>query len=245
MEKRGQIALYVIIAILLVGAIAIVVFTQREAMKLQPAAQKAEIAPITSFVEDCIKSTGEDALIYVGQRSGYSVLPKNSIDSYAYYFMDNKSYFPSKETIEQQISLYMNDMLPYCTKNFESFPDFEISADPKAIETTTAILPTAVRFDVKWSVPIKKGEITYNANEFSVDIPSRLSTIYSVMQNITNEQMQDFSSICFSCIINLAIENDVYINMDNYDNITVIFTITDKNQQIKDRPYEFTFLNKY
>jgi len=242
--KRGQIALFVIIAILIVVAVGFLVYTQREAIGFKQGIN-AEIRPINSFIEDCIKSTGEDALIFVGKQGGYFDLPKNLIDSYAYYFYDNKSYLPSKEIIENQISLYMNEMLPFCTKNFVDFKDFQIEADPEAVNTKTTILKDKITFDVSWLVSIKKLESTYTLNQFSADVKSRMNAVYSVIQNMTEEQLKDPSSICISCLTELAIENDFYINMEDYGNDTTVFTITDNKILINDQNYNFVFANRY
>ena len=242
--KRGQITLFVIIAILLVSAVGIVIYTQRERVGLMTPQINTEIRPINSFIENCIKSTGEDALIFTGQQGGYYNLPYNSIDSYVYYFHNNRSYFPQEEIVEQQISLYINEMLPFCTKNFIDFPDFYIEADSNAIKTKTTILQNKVIFFTEWPVSIKKGATTSILKEFSSQIDSRLNTIYAITANITDEQLKDPSSICLSCLTTLAIENDLYIDMENYDN-AVLFTITDNNTLINNQPYKFIFANKY
>jgi len=107
------------------------------------------------------------------------------------------------------------------------------------------ILADKVRFDVNYKVLIKKGDSTFRLSSFSNEIPSRLSVIYKVAQNFTSEQLEDVSTICLSCLTNLAINNDLYIDMANYGNDTVIFTITDKKIPIKNDYYQFTFANKY
>jgi len=244
--KKGQITIYVLLAVIIISAIGIVLYTQRELLGIHLAPPiNEEIRPVNTFVESCLKSTAEDALIFVGQQGGYYDLPYNSIDEYVYYFAANKSYFPKKETIENEISKYINEMLPFCTQNFASFSDFQISANPSAIKTETKILDRTVKFNIKWPCQIKKSDSVYNLNEFSIEIPSRLNTIYNVAGNMTSQQLKDFSSICLSCLTKFALDNDLYINMEDYDETTVLFIITDDQTQIKNQPYEFIFANKY
>jgi len=238
---KGQVTLFVVIAVLFVAIVGIVFLaTQKKLSREIP-----EIKPIKAFIDNCLDSTAEDALIFTGQQGGYYDIPKNSIDSYVYYFYNNKSFIPSKQKIESEISLYVNEMLPFCTQNFVEFPDFKIEADPYSVKTKTIILGDKVRFIIKWYVSIKKADIKYQLEEFSSEIKSRLNTIYNVAQNITSEQLKDPSSICLSCLTRLGIENDLYIDMENYDDDTVIFTIKDNQTLIKNQPYKFVFANKY
>lgn len=239
--KKGQITLYVIIAVALVSAIAVVVFMQTNLFKPQVS---DDVRPINTFIESCLKSTGEDALIYIGKQGGYYKLPTNSIDDYVYYLYNNKSYLPTKDIIEHQISLYVNEMLPFCTRNFADFSQFIVDEDPYAISTKTEILSNKVLFTTRWNVPVKKGDKTYQLNEFSAEIDSRLNSIYNLTENFMQEQMKDTSSICLSCMVQLGIENDLYIDMEDYDNESVIFTITDKNMEIN-QEYKWIFANKY
>ena len=243
MYKRGQVALFVIIAILIVSAAFTLLYTQTELFKKAEA--NPEIAPVESFIKNCVKSTGEDALIFIGQQGGYYELPKLSVSGYSYYFYDNKSVMPSKEKIESELSKYMNEMLPFCTQNFVDFPDFNVEANPNAVRTKTTIIRDKVIFDIEWQVLIKKADSTYRLSSFLFEIPSRLNTIYAVVQNMTLRQLEDPSSICLSCLTNFEIQNDLYIYMNNYGNDTVIFTISDNKTWINKNPYEFVFANKY
>ena len=243
MYKRGQVALFVIIAILIVSAAFTLLYTQTELFKKAEA--NPEIAPVESFIKNCVKSTGEDALVFVGQQGGYYGLPKLSVSGYSYYFYDNKSVMPSKEKIESELSKYMNEMLPFCTQNFVDFPDFDVEANSNVVMAKTTIMKDKVKFDVSWQVLIKKGDSTYRLSSFSAEVPSRLFTIYNVVQNFTSKQLEDPSSICLSCLTNFAIQNDLYIYMNNYGNNTVIFTISDNKTLINKNPYEFIFANKY
>ena len=240
--KRGQIAIFVIAAIILVAGIASFVYL-RNVQKL--GAVNPDIKPINSFIENCLKSTGEDAVIFIGQQGGYYNPPSLSIDNIPIYFYNNKSYFPSKEKIESEISLYIDEMLPFCTKNFKDFSDFQIEADPSAVETKTAILKDKVRFEVNWLIIAKKAQSTYLLEKFSSETKSRLSIIYNLTENFMNEQMKEPSSICLSCLVELGIENNIYIGMEDYESNTVVFTLTDNQTLIKNQPYKFKFANKY
>lgn len=242
--RRGQIALFVIIAVMLAASV-IIFLAYREKVVSAPFAVPPSVKPVNDFVEGCLKTTGEDALIFIGKQGGYYEPPVLSIDNMPYYFYNPKSFILSKPVMENEISKYINDMLPFCTRNFIDFPDFYIEANPKNVKAKTTIQSNEVGFEVEWPVIIQKGKTTYRLREFSSKVKSRLNTVYDVAKNATAEQLKDPSSVCLSCLINMGIENDLYIDMADYGNNSIIFTITDKNVTIKNQPYEFTFANRY
>ncbi len=50
--------------------------------------------------------------------------------------------------------------------------------------------------------------------------------------------------VCHSCILKLAIDNDLYIEMNDYDN-SIIFSVRDENLKINGETLRFSFANKY
>ena len=240
-SRKAQVTLFVVIAVLLVAGV-VVVLSLRGKM---PQKVAPEIMPIISFVQGCVESTAEEGLIFIGRQGGYYELPEESIDTYVYYFASNKSYLPAKEKIEQQISLYVNEMLPFCTKNFVDFPDFSVESQAKKVSTKTIILEGKIRLKVSYPIEIEKGGTAFKLEEFGTEIPSRLNTIYDASENITAEQLQNPPSICLSCLTALAVQHDFYIDMANYGSDTVIFTLRDNQTPINNQPYDWVFANKY
>jgi len=239
--KKAQVTLFVVVAMLIVALVVLAVYF----MGIKPQKASIDAEPIKAYVQNCVESTGEDAIIFIGQQGGYSEVPEKSIGSYPYYFSGNQSYVPSKEEIEEQISLYINDMLPFCTQNFVDFPDFYVEANPLSINTKTTILEDEIILEADWTVYIRKAETTYSIGKFSAKVKSRLNSIYSVAQSIIEEQIKEPSSICLSCLTKFGTENNLYVDMANYENNTVLFTLVDNQTLIKNQPYEFIFANKY
>ena len=51
--------------------------------------------------------------------------------------------------------------------------------------------------------------------------------------------------VCLSCINDLAFGNDLYFELNDYDDETIIFSIIDENSSVLDKNYRFNFANKY
>ncbi len=240
-QKKAQVAVFIIIAVLITAAV-IFLYANTEIFgkeKIHP-----EIQPISFFVKTCIEQTAENAVYYIGQTGGYYNPPIDSINEVAYYFDKNKITAPSREQIESEISSYMNRMLELCSDDFDKFPDFEIKKGD--IKTKTKISSNKIQLDVEYPLAISKGENTYLLRDFKkIEIPIRLGIIYDSIISITEEQLQHPRDLCVTCVTKLAAEKDFYVELIDYDEETIIFTITDPNSKVLEQDYKFLFANKY
>ncbi|VVB78244.1 Uncharacterised protein [uncultured archaeon] len=241
-NKSGQVTAFVIIAIMLVAFILLYFLfrkTEIQVEKVDPS-----ILPVYNYVDNCVKQTGQEAVSYIGQTGGYFVKPNLSTENnIAYYFDRGNNYMPTKEIIEKELSLYMNNMLFFCVKGFNDFSDFNISQ--KEINTKAKINDGVVSFDVTYPISATKSGKTYAIQKFSTDVPVRLNVIYTVLEKIMQEQMANKNDICITCLDDFATENDLYIEMYNYNEGTVIFTIRDDNSKLNKESYRFNFANRY
>ncbi|GAG34547.1 unnamed protein product, partial [marine sediment metagenome] len=154
-----------------------------------------------------------------------------------------KSYIPSKEQIENEISDYVDKELFFCTMNFVDFPELEISQGE--IKTRTTIEEDKVILNVNYPLSITKENNTALIEDFeNIKIPVRLGVVYDSVEEIIQEQLSH-ESICLSCILEVSLENDLYVDMMDYDDETVIFIFRDENSKLNEVVFEFVFANKY
>ena len=239
--KRGQTSIFIIIAILIVAII--VLFFVFKGNILNKEKIPVEVQPIYSFVENCIKQTGEDGVYQIGQTGGYYYAPNIDPDI-AYYFDKGEGLVPSKNKIEQELSRYITEMLNPCVNNFKDFPDFEVSS--RKIETNSIIEQGKVVITVEYPLTINKGDNTYNVNKFQdIDVPVRLNTIYETAKTIISDQITHPRDVCMTCVYNFAVKNDLYVDILEYDGDTIIFYVRDENSKINGEDYIFKFANRY
>jgi hypothetical protein len=241
-NRKAQITLFIIFAILIVTLIG-VLFAYRMNI-LNIGGVNPEIAPINSFVIDCIKQSGEEAIYNIGQTGGYFEETNLSTDNnIAYYLYGENNLMPSKEKIQDELSDYMNNMLFFCTKNFIDFPDFNVKQGE--IKTKTTIEDNQVVFNVNYPLSIEKENNTYLINDFKdTEIPVRLGIIYGINELIMEDQMKNKKDICASCLNEWANEKDLYIDMYDYEG-SLVFVVTDTNSKINEKEFAFYFANKY
>lgn len=242
MGQRGQITIFIILAIILFGVI-LIFFSSREGLIqdiLTP-----EINSINLFVQDCVEKEGLEVIYNVGQNGGYYFPTELSTESgIPYYFIEKtgENHMPSKTNIENEISFYLERKLFFCTKNFINFPEFEIILGEPKFETE--IKETEVILDVNYPLSIRKGNSTSIIENFRIELPIRLGIIYDSIYEIIQKQLTH-EGICLSCIYDISIKNDFYVNLIDHDEKTVAFFITDENSKINNEPFVFIFANEY
>lgn len=202
-----------------------------------------EVKQASSFVEDCIDLTTQEAIYHIGQTGGYFISPNLSTENnIAYYRIGENTYIPSKEQIQKELEDYTNQMLFFCTQNFIDFPNLKV--EQGEIKTKVEIKDKKVLFKIDYPLSISKEEDTSTFNEFETEVSVRLNTIYNSIHKIINEYM-DEERLCISCIDELLEEEDLYFEMNDIDEETVFFAIIDANSKIKQEDFWFYFANKY
>ena len=118
-QKRSQLTIFIILAILIIGFV-VLFFTFRGTLQKEKP-PFPEIASIQNFVEECIYESGQGALYFIGQHGGYYLPSKFSTPlGIPYYIKDNQNLILAKENIEVELSKYVDGALPLCIGNFKS-----------------------------------------------------------------------------------------------------------------------------
>jgi len=240
MKKKGQVTIFIIIAIILIASISLY-FIFRDSLSSDEGLSP-DVENVYLFVEECLENVGEDVIYTIGQGGGYYFPPALSTDSgIAYYSSNGENYMPSKEQIEDEISYFTSSKLFFCVRNFVDFPEFEITQ--REIKTKTEIKDEEVILDVKYPISITKGKSTTIIEDFEVEIPVRLGVVYDSVLGFIDEGVED--GICLSCLLDISETNDLFVDMFDYDEETVIFIFKDENLKLNDADFEFIFANQY
>jgi hypothetical protein len=243
LKKRGQVTIFVIIAILIVAGIILFFYVQNKSSSLTPTIPK-NIQPVYNFVQDCLKETGENALIRIGEQGGYFLIfDEPSIEGrIPYYLQGTQDSIPKQQEIEQNLAGFVREELSFCILNFKDFrQQYQISHELK--ESEVKILNNQVRFSLDYPLTITKDETAYQLKDFNVDIPVRADKIIKISQEVIAEQKLHPESICLSCLYDLGNNYGAHIDILDYGNST-IFTIIDDNSKINNASYEWSFAVK-
>ncbi len=240
--KRSQISIFIIIAVIIVAII--VLFLLLRGSSAPERIMSPEIQPIHDYFETCIKDTAQRAIYSIGWSGGYFHYNENSTENgIAYYYMNGKNTMPKIDVVQDELSSYMNKLSEYCAEDLNQFSEFVIKTSQTSTKTT--IENNKVVFEVIYPLTITKEKSNYFIKNFNVDIDTRLGEMYEFSKNITEQQINDKGKVCISCINQQANERNFYVELNDYDNETTIFTIVDKKYKIMDDDFRFNFANKY
>lgn len=238
-NKRSQIAIFIILAILVIAVVALFFAFKQNFIKKEMSTK--EVAPIRNFVQECVEERAEITIKIISEGGGYYFPPKFSTNSgVTYYLKDEKNYMPSKKQIENEISENLAQNILGCAGNFSDFPDYIIERGNLSIKT--AILNNKIDLDVNYPLTIKKENSSSLLQNFDVSLPARIGSIYDSVQQIVNSSSED---LCLSCIAGISLENELSIDTFDYENNSVIFTILDNKSIINREPLKWVFAIEY
>ena len=241
LNKRGQVTIFIIAALVLVGIVGIYLSLTGNLDLGGPIDPKVE--EIHNFVEECIKETAKEALYDIGQKGGYFIPSELSTETnIPYYYIDNTNNIPSKERIGSEISRYINENLFFCTSEFDDFPEFNITEGE--VSARTEIGENRIILDIEYPLTILESESSSILKDWkNIEIQTRLGTIYGVLEKIV--QNQQGGEICLSCISDIATENELSIDAIDLNQDTIIFIVSDEKIGLNEELYEFMFATKY
>ena len=242
-KKRGQVTIFVIIAILIVAGILLFFYVQNKTSSLTPTIPK-DVQPIHNFVQNCLKETGENALIRIGEQGGYFLIfDEPSIEGrIPYYVYEGKNSMPTEEKIEFQISGFIKQELSFCILNFKDFKSQQ-NITHKLRDVKTEINNENVGISIEYPITINKGDSASSFKDFHVIIPVNINKEIIVSKAITENIISEKDGFCLSCIYDIAKDYNVQLDLLDYGDST-IFSITDNSNKINNQSYEWSFAIK-
>jgi hypothetical protein len=214
MFKRGQITLFVIIAVLIIGAVSVFVLFQTNVIKAPVSSEQAQkivaaqTGPVRDHVEGCMKTAVMKSLNTLGRQGGY-MLPKTdrfSIPSsvmadapaitYAYFY-DNSlgSYvnlLPSVAEMKNEFSGFIakNPDFEICIDDFSSFKKtVSVKAGPLNINSSSIDFGeknNKIVVNFNYPAEISKQDAKTLINDYQVSIPIDLNKIHENAATIIN-----------------------------------------------------------
>lgn len=254
MIKKSRVTILVIFSLVLLIAFSLILYLNNkignveEAVKLQSSSSGLSIQT-RNYVNTCLKTVGEDALKFVGLQGGYFDKPRNSVDSkgifydpfHALYIQDGQNAMPSLQTIELELSKYVNKNLQNCVEDFEPLESLGYGIEGSKFTTSTSITKSGVLFNLNFPLTVSQDQKSAKLEDFFVTIPSRLNLIYGLASGITEEQLTHLDQICISCLIDLGDENNLYFEIVPRKQDINLIVVEDNQIKIDNEPYLFIF----
>lgn len=251
--KKAQITVFIIIAIVLIVAGAAIYYlnsTSKQSDLNRQYFEQADVRPmfdqLKTDVLDCVDDSVLASLELVGIQGGYYNEPPEFFDLgwafIPYYYNKGKFLMPTKETIEAEIAASIDENLILCINDIAP-EDFDL--DYKASVSTVSIKEDEVEFKIDMPISISREDKTtvYEIKEIPVIKESKINEMIEIADYITESHRDDPEMICISCITDMAIERELFVDMldfgEEYDTLVVI------SHNETTAPFAFEFLNGY
>jgi hypothetical protein len=232
MNKRGQLTIFIIIAILVVaGVILFFVFRDDFGNKSSGGVNSD---PLQIYVQECIDELLITGIQLIGIQGGYYYMPEEFLlTEYAdiAYGYNNEKVLISKSELEKQINYYIEDVVYMCVYNEVILSSLVDVGEPKA---RTYLQGDKILVKLDFPLAFEKGKSSSRIRDFKSEIDLDLEDFLSV----SNE------------IINQASTNDGYLDLSYLTDLDYIVTIIPnsgsfvyslKNENIKLNEEEFIF----
>jgi hypothetical protein len=251
LSKRGQITTFLVIGIIILFVTGAVLYARSVLVKEQITPTPAgtiETAQLKSYVEACLASVGEEAVIEIGKTGGFIYpvpLPSmtyNDSDIYYWYYI-NTTISPSKEVIENEISNYLRLYLGDCLADFTNFRAQGYNITTGSISPNITIASDKVLMKVNYPVTMKRGAATAVVPDYEASVNVRLGKIIGIVEQLIVEQEKKPDMLCMSCLTLQAVTNNIRFENKYYDDMEYIRLIDD-TVKVRNIPYEFSYAVK-
>ena len=212
--RKGQITLFVIIAILIVGSVGTVVYLRGQSARQKANAEQmtlesvaAEIRPVERYFLDCLREKARDGLDLAGQQAGYITLPPDETAStympssdkldflgtkvhYWWYISENnlvKARVPKISDIENDLDAYVNRISSECDLNQFFSQGFDVEAE-EGITTNSTISDDWVDFTITKKISVSYGNTTGTIEKHSFRLPIKLGRMYNNAVAVYNSE---------------------------------------------------------
>ncbi len=241
LNKRGQVTIFVVVAIIIIAIVALIYFSNQDKVSQDPFTPETE--SIYEDIYSCIEFTAKNAIYSIGQTGGY-YLPSliSNQDGIAYYYYEGENFMPSKEELSYEISQVIDNTLKLCTE--EKLNVTHINITSGKIESSIEIWDYKMIVNVEYPITItKEDSSSVLKNWEDIEIETTLGKIHSSIEQIILGQLNN-ENICLTCISNIAEENSLIISITSIEE-DVLFSVLDEKFGLDGFSYEFMFVNKY
>ncbi len=251
MKKKGQLTIFIILGVFILLVTIGLFFLIGSESKEQIGSEEflpLEVGSIKFFVDSCLMKTVREGVVEISRNGGYYHFDNNNnnISNFhlkAYYYYEGEVLVPSLETIENELEIYIEEKLPYCTNWFESLPEFDVLTS--YLEADVTILPEKVMVNINYPLEIKQGNITTEISEFKYELSARLGKIHAFLENYFTEWQVNYpQGIVLSPFDKFSEDGFYYYFVDTYAPY-FIFLLMDNDVDVDYLPFYFEFAVRY
>lgn len=196
-KKRGQVTLFIIIAMVIIIVLAIVIYVVTKTdlstgdLAQDEAFVQSQIGNIQNYVSGCIDESLETQVPLLFQRAGKNQIEPNSLRyqgaSVNYLLYDGVNTMVAQSTIETRLAREINaKLVEDCS--FNQFDEISIKQEIKRMSIDIGITNDLILVTADYPLVLRKGKYQTTINEFSTDYESNFGELYNMAGIITRQE---------------------------------------------------------
>lgn len=246
--KRGQVTIFIIIAVvIIVGVSLFFIFGNtgiKESLGLVSQeqiflSQQSDI--VSARFDQCLSESFISASYINAFNSGYFSPTENQ----QYYFIDNSVNYPSKEELENQISLGIKDFLPSCL-DFSGLQS-TVNYDLQEANIKTILYENYSEVTLGVPVSISINDSSTQLELFSTKVITDYLQFYNLAVELSDEQANHPDEVCITCIGDLSGSNEIFVEVDESEDDTtyaLLYRLSRYDNQNQTRII-YSFIHKF
>ena len=244
MSKRGQVTIFVIIAIFLLILVGVIYFITSDNTSFLELSQNEESIEVESYVDSCLRELSRESIVLISSQGGYYQTPHPYIEfspyEIPYYFDKEELNVPNKEKVQSELSKAIELNIENCL-TFENFTHNIQHSQPKA---QTLISDSETIFKLNLNLEIQTNKSQFILEEFTYTEDVELGKAIELIPKIIEEQEKQPNKVRLSYLAQLGEQEEVMINMVTL-NETVFYNLEFADSEFNKDTYIFTFAMKY
>lgn len=250
MHKRGQITIFIILGIFIIGILGIIFYLYNskttDDTNISPEFDFSRTETIKKYIEGCIEKAGNDAINLVGKQGG-EINPgfyQNWRGDKIGYLCYTTEYSPCynkkpflKDFIEEEITMYSEQKVGDCFKNLENeikSKGYEFSSS--GFKLNTSILPDNVLIEVNYPFTITSNTGSQiKQDKFTKNFNTPLGRLISIGESITSVSQNTGSGSSYVEALIFENNGEIEIISTNYDDTDIYIT------NLRNDKYKFQF----
>ena len=130
--KRGQVTIFIILAIVLLIAAGFIIYmtnlNKKSSFKSEEPSNIISVQDsVKFFTQSCLDNVLKESLDKLGENGGYIYRTQNLKIQYTeeyiftFLYIDRKNFLPTSDAIKSNIEMYINENIRYCIDDFVTY----------------------------------------------------------------------------------------------------------------------------
>jgi len=246
-QKRAQVTIFVIIAIVIVAGI-VLFFTFSDRLNFGVGRSSSEVV---NYVEDCIEETTTNGIYLLGLQGGYYIVPepKKSFGPFyiPVYYKNPNSLLLDKNIFEKELGNYLKENLKSCEEDIKEIESRGYSINFGEVKNVKInFYEKQIKVSVEWPITVSKEERTEQFKKFESETNFDFLGKYNLIQDFMNEQEAKPGEILLTRIAEIGAENDFVVEGQILEeNNDVMYSLIFEKEVYNNRTYVFSFVSQY